>query len=119
MARGKKKPVESAFLTLGSNASAVLKGYVDNLDALDEKIQELGKQKKDIFLTAKNNGFNTKPLKEIMRRRKLADATRISFAEELLSMEKALGMLPLFEYADSLDSTGKSTEQEADDLVNS
>lgn len=119
MARQKKLkiPVESAFLTMGDNASAVLKGYVNDLDALQEKIRELGKLKKDVFIKAKANGFNTKPLKEVMRRREMEEATRLAFTHEVSQMEKALGMLPLFEYADSLDNGGRASEDEANELA--
>lgn len=115
--RKKKEPIESAFIAMGDNAAADFKGFCQRIDDIEEEMKGLRMQKKEIFNKAKENGYNTGPFKEVLKQRKLEDATRIAFTHEVDNMKKALGMLDLFEYAESKDAHASATEDEANELA--
>lgn len=112
-----QEELSDGFERLGDNAAKVFQGFAAQIKALEEKKRNLTKEINNLFADAKKNGFDTKPFKEVMRRQRMEDATRIAFVEEVKKMEEALGLLPLFDYAQQQDRTGQGTEADADAMV--
>ena len=56
--------------TLGGNSKELLKSYVERIERLEEERKALGDDIKDIFKESKDNGFDVKALKAIVKRRK-------------------------------------------------
>lgn len=74
-------------------AADVLRSIVERVEALNEEIDALNSDKRDIYAEAKGNGFCTKTLKKVVQLRKLDKADRVE-QETLLDMyRQALGML--------------------------
>lgn len=118
MARPKtQEQLSDGFERLGDNAAKVFQGFAGKVKELEEKKRVLIKEINNTYAEAKKNGFDTKPFKEVIRRQRMADATRIAFVEEVKKMENALGMLPLFEFAEQQDKAGQSTEADADAIA--
>lgn len=104
----------NAFEKLGDNAAKVLQGYAQRIKALEEKKKAANKEINETYADAKKDGFDTRPFKEVMRRARMEEATRIAFVEEVKKIAEALGQLSLFEYAERQDDSGQSTENDAD-----
>lgn len=47
-----------------------IRAFVERIENLDTEIAELNEQKKEVFAEAKNDGFDVKILREIVRLRK-------------------------------------------------
>jgi len=47
-----------------------LRAIVERIERVEEDIKELGEAKKEIYLEAKDNGFDVKVLREVIRLRK-------------------------------------------------
>ncbi len=47
-----------------------IRSFVERIENLDAELQELNEQKKEVFSEAKNEGFDVKILKEIIKLRK-------------------------------------------------
>ena len=47
-----------------------IRSFVERIEQLDIKLQELNESKKEVFLEAKGEGFDLKVLKEIIKLRK-------------------------------------------------
>ena len=47
-----------------------IRSFVERIENLDNELQELNEQKKEVFSEAKNEGFDVKILKEIIKLRK-------------------------------------------------
>jgi uncharacterized protein (UPF0335 family) len=66
----------SRFHSLGSSISDVnipggkIRAFVERIENLDNELQELNEQKKEVFAEAKGEGFDVKILKEIVKLRK-------------------------------------------------
>lgn len=47
-----------------------IRSFVERIENLDSEMQELSEQKKEVFAEAKNDGFDVRILKEIIKLRK-------------------------------------------------
>jgi uncharacterized protein (UPF0335 family) len=47
-----------------------IRAFVERIENIDAELQELNEQKKEVFAEAKNDGFDVKILKEIIKLRK-------------------------------------------------
>jgi len=47
-----------------------IRSFIERIENLDTELQELNEQKKEVFSEAKNEGFDVKILKEIIKLRK-------------------------------------------------
>ena len=47
-----------------------IRAFVERIENIDNELQELNEQKKEVFAEAKNDGFDVKILKEIIKLRK-------------------------------------------------
>jgi len=54
----------------GEVAGDQLRAIVERIERVEEDIKELGEAKKEIYLEAKDNGFDVKVLREVIRLRK-------------------------------------------------
>lgn len=69
-----------------------LRSFIDRLERLEDEKKELLEQIKDVFAEAKNEGFDIKTMRQVLKLRKMKDHDR-SEQEELLELYKsALGM---------------------------
>jgi uncharacterized protein (UPF0335 family) len=53
-----------------------IRAFVERIENLDAEIQELNEQKKEVFAEAKDDGFDVKILKEIVKLRKQDEEER-------------------------------------------
>ena len=66
----------------GHNSAEAVKSYLDRIERLEEEKSGLADDIRDVFAEAKSNGFDTKALRVVIRRRKMDAAKR----QELDSM---------------------------------
>jgi|DEB0MinimDraft_6_1074348.scaffolds.fasta_scaffold00040_36 uncharacterized protein (UPF0335 family) len=56
---------------IGDNAKKALKDYIDRVERLESDKQAIADDIKDIYADAKGEGFDTKIMRQVIRRRKL------------------------------------------------
>ena len=61
---------------LGNNSAAQLRGYIERIEAINAELSNLNADKSEIFKSAKNDGFNPKAMREVVKQRKLDPGTR-------------------------------------------
>ena len=74
-------------------ANLKLKKYIENIEALQEQRKDLQAQVGDIFKEAKNNGFDPKAMREVLRKRKLTTDQRVELENLEETYKEAIGML--------------------------
>ncbi len=72
--------IEDAPNSLGQNAKEILNSLVGRIERLTEEKSALQSDIKDIYDEAKSSGFDTKVLRQVIRKRKL-DAKDREYAE--------------------------------------
>lgn len=72
------------------NVKAMLYGFVERVERLTEEINGLTDDRKEVFSEAKGCGFDTKILREVIRRRKLDTADRVEHDSLLETYEDAI-----------------------------
>lgn len=78
---------------LGGNAKEQLKSFVERIERLEEEKKTIADDIKDVYGEAKGNGFDTKAIRFIVRRRK-ADQEKQAELEAIVDVYMhALGML--------------------------
>lgn len=77
---------------VGDNARAMLRGYVERIEALNEEIAGLTGDRKEVFYEAKNAGFDAKTLRKLITLRKMADEDRTHTQALVDLYMDALGM---------------------------
>ena len=76
-----------------SDSSAVrLKSFVERIEYIEAEIAALNADKKEIYAEAKGVGFEVKPMKEVMRKRRMDVQARREHDEIVDLYERALGM---------------------------
>lgn len=81
-------------MTLRSEAKAELKSYLDRIEQLALERKELGDDQRALFAEAKSKGFDTRTMREIIKRRQKEPA-ELAEADALFDLYMhALGMLP-------------------------
>lgn len=69
-----------------------LKAFVERIERLEEEKAAIMNDIKEVYAEAKANGFCTKTLKEIIKRRAMAEYERLERDAMLATYEQALGM---------------------------
>lgn len=77
----------------GGIASDRLRSIVERVERLQEEIAALKSDQKDIFAEAKSAGFDTKVVRQVLRRRAMEPAEREEQDTLRDLYEKALGLL--------------------------
>lgn len=77
---------------LGNITADHLRSFVERIEAVQEQIDDLNDDKKDIYAEAKGNGFNTKALKAIVAERRKDPVDKQEFETILDLYRSALGM---------------------------
>ena len=77
----------------GSNSAAVLRGFVERVERLEEEKPAISTDIRDVYAEAKGNGFDTKALRVVIKRRK-ADAAALATLDALVdTYSVSLGMV--------------------------
>lgn len=77
---------------LHSNTSSQLLGIVERVERLEEEMEGLGEDRKEVFAEAKGNGFDVPTIRKVMRLRRMDRAKRQE-AEAILELyESAIEM---------------------------
>lgn len=77
----------------GHNSNTQIRSIVERIEGVNEQIKELTKDRGEIFLEAKGNGFDTKALRKLIALRKLSSEDRVAQEQILETYMNALGML--------------------------
>jgi uncharacterized protein (UPF0335 family) len=85
--------VEGQNGALGSNAKNALKSFVERVERIEEEITGLRDDIKDIFAEARNSGFDTAAIRQILREKKMDPAIRAEREALCDTYRHALGML--------------------------
>lgn len=97
--RGRKAQPKDDEPKIGHNSGITddnrrkLKGYVGEIERLEEQVAELAAEKKLIYDSAKDSNFDTKAIRAIVRERKVDKAKREAFDAVCDAYRHALGML--------------------------
>jgi len=89
----KQKQQEESILQIGGNASAALRSYKERIEKLEEEKAGLAADIRDVYAEAKGNGFDTKVLRQVIKRAQMEAAERQEADAILNAYERALGML--------------------------
>lgn len=83
---------EQADLAAGKNtgANAALLSFCERYERLDEEIKTLSEDRTEVMSEAKSSGFDTKVLKQALRRRKMPKSERQEADALLETYERAL-----------------------------
>jgi uncharacterized protein (UPF0335 family) len=77
---------------LPQSAKDHLKAFVERIERLEEEKAAISSDIKEVYAEAKSNGFCTKTLKEIIKRRAMDEHERLERDAMLATYEQALGM---------------------------
>ena len=107
----KLKEKEAPVLTAGdmrpgSNAAGALYSFVERLERLDEERQSAVDDMKEVRAEAKGEGFDTKILGQVLRRRKMDSAERMENDSMLELYEEAVRQEDKRRTADSQAEAG-------------
>jgi len=78
---------------VNDSTAARLRSFIERFERLDEEIQGLRADQKDIMAEAKADGFDTKVMRQVIRLRKKDPHARREEEEILDTYLSALGML--------------------------
>lgn len=93
MARRRNTPADASGSNIGGIAAERLRSFIERLERMDEEIDALKQDRKQIVQEAKSTGFDARTIAEILKLRKLSPDERDE-REALLDIYKAaLGML--------------------------
>lgn len=70
---------------IGGNAQAKLKSLIERIERLNEDKAAVGADLKEVFAEAKGEGFDTKILRAVIKRR-AADSAKLSETEALIEL---------------------------------
>ena len=70
-----------------------LKRFIENIEKLEEEKKEISGQISDIYKEAKAFGFNTKVVREIVKKRKMNTEERVELEQLEEVYKESLGML--------------------------
>jgi uncharacterized protein (UPF0335 family) len=94
MAKAQKGDLEHDASSNGGVAGAQIRAFIERIERMEEEKAAVATDIKEIYAEAKGNGYDTKVLRIIVRRRK-QDANERMEQEALLDIyEHALGMRP-------------------------
>ena len=73
---------------LGGNSADQLRGYVSKIERLEEEINGLNDDKRDIYRESKSCGFDARILKKLIARRR-KDRSDVQEEDEMLDLYEA------------------------------
>ena len=76
-----------------STINLKLKRFIENIEILEENKKEISRQISDIYKLAKASGFNTKAIREVVKKRRMDTDKRIELEQLEETYKEALGML--------------------------
>ena len=76
----------------GGMSAEHLKQYVERIEKLEEEKRDIADSIKEVYASAKGEGFDTKALREIIKLRKLDDSERDEQEHILDIYKRAIGM---------------------------
>lgn len=76
-----------------NNVDLKLKRLIENIEKLNEEKSEISRQISDIYKEAKAFGFDTKAMREVIKKRKMDSDKRIELEQLTETYKEALGML--------------------------
>jgi len=88
-----------------------LKDIVERIEAIDQDRRDLNADKSQLMKDAKDEGFNIKAIKELIRYRKMDPAIRENELEELEVYADALGMQLRLPILDELPKAKRSNRK--------
>ena len=77
---------------VGSIAKDHLRSFIERIERLNEEVDALKADVKDIFSEAKGAGFDVKIMRQLIRLRKMDQHDRIEMEEVLDLYKKAIGL---------------------------
>jgi uncharacterized protein (UPF0335 family) len=77
-----------------SSFALKLKNYIERLERLEEEKSAIQEDIKQVLLNAKNDGFDSKIIKKILKIRKMDDQERLEEEHMIHTYCKAIGILP-------------------------
>ena len=101
---GCRKQRKIQMTTLQKSAQNQLRQFVEQIENLEEQKKALSDDIRDKFLEAKAVGFDVKALRQIVRMRKKSSDERKEEQSIIDVYLHALGMTPMEEYLDEIDS---------------
>ncbi|HEY8948485.1 MAG TPA: GapR family DNA-binding domain-containing protein [Rhizomicrobium sp.] len=75
----------------GPTAAQMLRGFVDEIETIEDRIEELKLERDEIYARAKTRGFNKKAIKKIVKERNEDSTSRIEFEEQCELYRVSLG----------------------------
>lgn len=69
-----------------------LRAFIERIERLEEEKKELLEQIRDVFREAKNSGFDTRIMRQILRLRRMQEHDRMEEQQLLDLYKQALGM---------------------------
>ena len=79
-------------MQVGGNTRAALKAYIDRIENLEDDKQLVTDDIKESFIDAKNDGFDIKIMKTVLKRRKLEREDRDNFDDLVKTYEDNLDL---------------------------
>lgn len=83
--------------TVGNNAAAQLRAYIERVERLEEEKAGVAADIKEVYAEAKATGFDTKVLREVIKIRKMNPADRNEQQQKLALYLDAIGTGELYE----------------------
>lgn len=73
-------------------SSEILRSYIERIERLEEEKHEISQDINDVYSEAKNSGFDTKVMRQIIRLRKMSPADRAETNYLLEEYKRLLGL---------------------------
>jgi uncharacterized protein (UPF0335 family) len=90
-----KAAIGEMFQNPATDTGQRLKLFIERAERLDAEIRDLNEDKSEVFKEAKNDGFDTKAIKQIIKLRKMKPHERQTQEAVLQTYMDALGMTPI------------------------
>lgn len=95
--RRRQMDIEDVKIGHNSNLSGEererLSGFVSEIERVDQQVCDLTSERGGIYKRAKEQGFDTKALKHVLKLRRMESAQRSAFENSVDAYTSALGML--------------------------
>ncbi len=92
MAKASKGDLEHDTTSNGGVSGAMIRAYIERVERMEEEKKAIAEDIKEIYAEAKGNGFDTKIMRIILKRR-AADRAELAEQDALVhTYSKALGM---------------------------
>lgn len=93
MSAKKEKSPGKGHNSTGGIAADQLRSFIERIERLEEEKATLANDIREVFAEAKMTGFDTKTMRQVIKRRRMESADREEQDEILQLYEHALGMM--------------------------